>query len=168
MKELPPNEDSIQFTKVAKSGEKFEQALRALKDSHGIVQSDKVTIPQQTSEKWIPPKNVIKILVMGEGGRGSTAVLYRYVKGTFTAETSMTIGVQIHVKNITFNGLPYTLIFWDFAGHDRWRFVLPAYPRDTKGAIMMYDTTRRGTLDCFGGVSAFLTAIGILSMIRKI
>ena len=95
----------------------------------------------------MPQKYIYKILVAGEGGVGKTTLLYKYVNGTFIADTSMTIGVQFHVKNIEINGVAYSLQLWDFGGQDRFRFMLPSYTLGAKGAILLYDTTRMSTLD---------------------
>ncbi len=95
----------------------------------------------------MPQKYIYKILVAGEGGVGKTTLLYKYVNGTFIADTSMTIGVQFHVKNIEMNSVAYSLQLWDFGGQDRFRFMLPSYTLGAKGALLLYDTTRMSTLD---------------------
>jgi small GTP-binding protein len=95
----------------------------------------------------MPQKYIYKILVAGEGGVGKTTLLYKYVNGTFIADTSMTIGVQFHVKNIELNAISYSLQLWDFGGQERFRFMLPSYTLGAKGALLLYDTTRMSTLD---------------------
>ncbi|HMF33105.1 MAG TPA: Rab family GTPase [Candidatus Lokiarchaeia archaeon] len=95
----------------------------------------------------MPQKYIYKILVAGEGGVGKTTLLYKYVNGTFIADTSMTIGVQFHVKNIELNAVSYSLQLWDFGGQERFRFMLPSYTLGAKGALLLYDTTRMSTLD---------------------
>lgn len=95
----------------------------------------------------MPQKFIYKILVAGEGGVGKTTLLYKYVNGTFIADTSMTIGVQFHVKNIDMNSVSYSLQLWDFGGQERFRFMLPSYTLGAKGALLLYDTTRMSTLD---------------------
>ncbi len=85
--------------------------------------------------------NVYKIIIAGEGGVGKTTLLYKYVNGTFMTDTTMTIGVQFHMKNVTYNGVNYSLQLWDLGGQDRFRFMLPFYIRGARGAILLYDTT---------------------------
>ncbi|MHA1791823.1 MAG: Rab family GTPase [Promethearchaeota archaeon] len=90
-------------------------------------------------------KFVLKILTAGDGGVGKTTLLHRYVSNRFIADTSMTIGVQFHLKNITFGGVECTLQLWDFGGQDRFRFLLPTYASGAKGALLMFDLTRMNT-----------------------
>ncbi len=90
---------------------------------------------------------VLKVMVAGDGGTGKTTLLTKYVNGTFMPKTGMTIGVQFHVKNCTFEARPVSLQLWDLGGQDRFRFMLPSYCFGAKGAILLYDTTRMASLD---------------------
>ncbi|MHA1682111.1 MAG: Rab family GTPase [Promethearchaeota archaeon] len=90
-------------------------------------------------------KFVLKILTAGDGGVGKTTLLHRYVSNRFIADTSMTIGVQFHLKNISFGGIDCTLQMWDFGGQDRFRFLLPTYASGAKGALLLFDLTRMNT-----------------------
>ena len=90
-------------------------------------------------------KFVLKVLTAGDGGVGKTTLLHRYVSNRFMADTSMTIGVQFHLKNITFGGVDCTLQLWDFGGQDRFRFLLPTYASGAKGALLLFDLTRMHT-----------------------
>ena len=90
-------------------------------------------------------KFVLKVLTAGEGGVGKTTLLHRYVSNRFIADTSMTIGVQFHLKNITFGGVECTLQLWDFGGQERFRFLLPTYASGAKGALLLFDLTRMQT-----------------------
>jgi len=89
---------------------------------------------------------VFKIIVAGEGGVGKTTLLSKYVNGLFMEDTRMTIGVQFHVKTVTYGGNSYSLQLWDLGGQDQFRFMLPSYIRGAKGAILLYDTTRMASL----------------------
>jgi small GTP-binding protein len=63
----------------------------------------------------------------------------------------MTIGVQFHIKRISFGGVEATLQLWDFGGQERFRFLLPTYSAGSKGAILIFDLTRMQTtfpLEC--------------------
>ena len=90
-------------------------------------------------------KFVLKVLTAGDGGVGKTTLLHRYVSNRFIADTSMTIGVQFHLKNISFGGVECTLQLWDFGGQDRFRFLLPTYASGAKGALLLFDLTRMQT-----------------------
>ena len=44
---------------------------------------------------------VIKILVLGDPGTGKSSIIKRYVKGTFSTDTSTTVGVDFGLKSIS-------------------------------------------------------------------
>ncbi len=92
----------------------------------------------------------LKIVVAGDGGVGKTSLLLKYVSGTFIVDTSMTIGVQFHQKDMLVRDLSYSLYLWDLGGQDRFRFMLPSYVLGAKGAVLLYDTTRIDTLAKLG------------------
>lgn len=58
----------------------------------------------------------------------------------------MTLGVDFHMKGIEIDGEMVKLQIWDFAGENRFKFLLPSYIRGAKGAIFMYDITNYGSL----------------------
>ncbi len=98
-------------------------------------------------------KYVFKILIAGQGGVGKTTLLNRAVTGKFISNTSMTIGVEFHLLNITIgekqrdDHLDVTLQCWDFGGQERFRFMLDSYVAGARGALLLYDLTRLRTLD---------------------
>ncbi len=88
-----------------------------------------------------------KIIVAGEGGVGKTSLLHKYVSGTFTVDTRLTIGVEFHLKTVSIDGRVCSLHLWDLGGQERFRFMLPSYVIGAKGALLLYDTTRVSTLE---------------------
>ncbi|MHA1369588.1 MAG: Rab family GTPase [Promethearchaeota archaeon] len=88
---------------------------------------------------------VLKILTAGDGGVGKTTLLHRYVNDRFISDTSMTIGVQFHLKKLTLGGVEVTCQLWDFGGQERFRFLLPTYANGAKGALLLFDLTRMNT-----------------------
>lgn len=91
-----------------------------------------------------------KILVLGDGGVGKTTLLYRYVNGVFVDSTKMTIGSDFIVKKLVIPDENYenrlTLLFWDFAGQERFRFVLKDYTKGAEGVLLVFDLTRFNSL----------------------
>ena len=87
-----------------------------------------------------------KICIFGDGGVGKTTLIRRYLTGVFNEGTNMTIGVDFHVKFLNIDGKNVSLQIWDFAGEDRFRFLLPSYVRGASGGIFMYDVTRYSSL----------------------
>ncbi len=93
---------------------------------------------------------VLKMMVAGDGGVGKTTLIRKFVTGSFEGKTYMTIGVQFHVKEMTYEGQPVSLQLWDLGGQDHFRFMLPSYTFGAKGAILLCDTTRESTLESLG------------------
>jgi small GTP-binding protein len=92
-------------------------------------------------------RNAFKVCIFGDGGVGKTTLINRYVTGVFTQSTVMTIGVDFNVKKVVIEGLPVSLQIWDFAGEDRFRFLLSSYVKGASGGIFMFDITRFSSLD---------------------
>ncbi len=90
---------------------------------------------------------VLKILTAGDGGVGKTTLLHRYVEGNFLEDTSMTIGVEFLKKQLNIGEFNVALQLWDFGGQEQFRHMLPNYVIGAKGALLLFDLTRMGTLD---------------------
>ena len=90
--------------------------------------------------------HIFKIMTAGAGGVGKTTLLYKYINNTFVEDTSMTIGVQLHVKEVDVNGITgIKLQLWDLGGQQHFRFILPQYMRGAAGALLMFDLTSMRT-----------------------
>ena len=91
-----------------------------------------------------------KIVVIGEGGVGKTTLLHRSVSNIFVDSTKMTIGSDFFMKKIekidekNINQL--NLLLWDFAGQERFRFILKDYVRGAEGVLLCFDLSRFPTL----------------------
>ena len=86
--------------------------------------------------------HMYKICILGDGGVGKTTLVNRYLTGAFKDHLKITIGVNFYVKKLEIHEWDVTLQIWDFAGEDRFRFILPSYLLGASGAIFMYDITR--------------------------
>ena len=89
---------------------------------------------------------VFKICIFGDGGVGKTTLVNKYLTGVFKGDTVITIGIEFHIKILEIEGLKVKLQIWDFAGEERFRFLLPSYIRGASGGIFMYDITRYTSL----------------------
>jgi len=92
---------------------------------------------------------MFKIVFFGDGGVGKTTLINRYLTGVFRSSSEITIGVDFHVKKIQVDGKKVSLQIWDFAGEDRFRFLMPSYVIGASGGIFMYDITRYTSLKNF-------------------
>ena len=88
---------------------------------------------------------VFKICIFGDGGVGKTTLVNKYLTGVFKNST-MTIGIDFHIKTLDIDGIKVRLQIWDFAGEERFRFLLPSYIIGASGGIFMYDITRFSSL----------------------
>jgi small GTP-binding protein len=114
-----------------------------------------------------------KICIFGDGGVGKTTLTKRYLTGLFSENEKITIGVDFHIKILSVEGKIVQLQIWDFAGENRFRFMLPTYARGSNGGIFMYDITRWPSLKnmddwlkvfkdgaCEGGNNAPIAMVG--------
>ncbi|MCJ7650806.1 MAG: GTP-binding protein [Candidatus Lokiarchaeota archaeon] len=92
---------------------------------------------------------MFKICLFGDGGVGKTTLVNRYLTGIFKTDSSITIGVDFHIKKIKIEDYSVTLQIWDFAGEERFRFLLPSYVLGASGGIFMYDITRYSSVKNF-------------------
>ena len=92
---------------------------------------------------------VFKICIFGDGGVGKTTLIKRYLTGLFDDSTAMTIGLDFHTKRIKIKDLNIALQVWDFAGEERFRFLLPSYVGGANGGVFMFDITRFTSLKNF-------------------
>lgn len=92
---------------------------------------------------------MFKVVFFGDGGVGKTTLINRYLTGVFKGDSVITIGVDFHVKKVDVAGKRVSLQIWDFAGEERFRFLLPSYVVGASGGIFMFDITRYTSLRNF-------------------
>jgi Ras-related protein Rab-1A len=88
--------------------------------------------------------------MIGAGGSGKTALVNRFLTHKFTKQYIVTIGSQFAVKTVDVpknNGSTVTvkLLVWDLAGQKRFDFIRGSYYKGSKGALLVYDVTRKST-----------------------
>ena len=91
---------------------------------------------------------IFKVIVAGAGGVGKTALIDRYVNDSFVEDHKMTIGAQFSIKDVTIDtGETIRQQLWDFAGEQRFRFILGDYCKGASGAFICYDITDYTTFE---------------------
>ncbi len=90
---------------------------------------------------------MFKMCIFGDGGVGKTCLVNRYLTGIFKSNSSMTIGVDFLLKTLEIEDKKVALQIWDFAGEDRFRFLLPSYVKGASCGIFMFDITRNTSLN---------------------
>ncbi|MFX0108222.1 MAG: Rab family GTPase [Candidatus Hodarchaeota archaeon] len=93
---------------------------------------------------------LFKVVVLGEGAVGKTAIVTRFSHGFFRTDYKTTIGSQFAVKNIDVKAeddqnLVVKLQIWDVAGQSRFQILRPMYYRGSNGGLLVYDVSRRRT-----------------------
>ncbi len=93
---------------------------------------------------------LFKVVVLGEGAVGKTAIVTRFSHGFFRTDYKTTIGSQFAVKNIDVIGTDQVnqvvkLQIWDVAGQSRFQILRPMYYRGSNGGLLVYDVSRRRT-----------------------
>ena len=98
----------------------------------------------------------IKIILVGESGVGKTNILTRFTKNIFDTESRNTIGVEFGTKIIKIKDHKIKLQIWDTAGQERYKSVTVAYYKGSRGALIVYDISRK---ESFNNVSRWLNDI---------
>ncbi len=90
---------------------------------------------------------LFKIAIGGAGGVGKTTLLHRYLHNEFIPNSTMTIGVAFHSKEVICEGLQkkIKLSLWDLGGQQRFRFLQASYSAGARAGIVFFDMTRLST-----------------------
>jgi small GTP-binding protein len=113
------------------------------------------------------PNNVLetKVVILGHTGVGETSMLNQFVRGSFTGNTTATIGAAFMKKTIVHDGWNIILQIWDTAGQERFRSMAPMYYRGAHAAVLVFDITSADTLDKVGGWADELSGHGNHDMV---
>ncbi len=88
-----------------------------------------------------------KLPIIGDAGVGKTTLTHRYLHGLFKQSYHGTIGVDFFLKKFEIDGKKISLQIWDFAGEEKFRFLLPGIINGANGTIFMFDITRYITFE---------------------
>ncbi|MHA1147903.1 MAG: Rab family GTPase [Promethearchaeota archaeon] len=87
-------------------------------------------------------KEIIKIIVDGDGGVGKTTMLKRLTEGQFDPGTPITIGLDFFVKDYYLFDQKVFAQFWDFVGASRFDVLRPTCYRGASSMVLVCDLTR--------------------------
>ena len=90
---------------------------------------------------------IFKLILIGDAAVGKTNILSKYLRNEFDPNSKSTVGVEFGTKNVTLENNKIKLQIWDTAGQERYRSVTSAYYKGAKGAILVYDITRKATFE---------------------
>ncbi|MHA2229024.1 MAG: GTP-binding protein [Candidatus Thorarchaeota archaeon] len=88
-----------------------------------------------------------KIVMLGDGAVGKTALTTRFTQEQFDADYKRTIGSDFAIKRLEVpeKDSSVTLQVWDLAGQPRFEIVRQGFYRGARGGLLVYDVTRRRT-----------------------
>jgi small GTP-binding protein len=90
---------------------------------------------------------IFKVVLIGDSGVGKSNILLRYLKNEFSFESKATVGVEFGSKRFDIEGYKVKAQIWDTAGQERYKSITNAYYKGAKGALLVYDISRRETFD---------------------
>ena len=96
-----------------------------------------------SSRKTMPP---FKVVLLGNSGVGKSNLLSMLNSGEFSHEFKSTVGVEFLTKQLEVDGTIVKAQIWDTAGQERFSSMMGTYYRKAKGAMLVYDITKRETL----------------------
>ena len=88
-----------------------------------------------------------KILLLGDGAVGKTALVHRFVHGKFQKAYLMTIGMEPYSRYETIDGQKICYSLWDIAGQDRFKVMRGMFFRGAMGSLVTFDLTRRPSFE---------------------
>ena len=90
---------------------------------------------------------IFKIVIVGDSSVGKTNILTKYLRDEFDENSKATVGVEFGTKNFDIEGNIVKAQIWDTAGQERYRSITTAYYKGSKGCLLVYDITRKGTFE---------------------
>ncbi|MFX0051138.1 MAG: Rab family GTPase [Candidatus Hermodarchaeota archaeon] len=85
---------------------------------------------------------VYKIVLIGDGGVGKTAIRERYLGRGFNTQYTLTVGADFAMYDDFIHGTRVRYQIWDLAGQNRFDSVREVYYQGCIGALLVYDVTR--------------------------
>jgi small GTP-binding protein len=95
----------------------------------------------------MPAEYRFKIVMLGDGAVGKTALTLRFTENYFEADYKRTIGSDFAIKRLTLPDMDANVVLqvWDLAGQERFEVVRAGFYRGARGGLLVYDVTRKRT-----------------------
>lgn len=90
---------------------------------------------------------IYKVILVGDPAVGKTNILSRFTKDEFMEDSRSTVGVEFTTKIFSVRTYRVKVNIWDTAGQERFRSITLSYYKGSKGAIIVFDVSRRETFN---------------------
>ena len=88
---------------------------------------------------------MIKVILIGDSGVGKTNIMSKFLKNQFLENSKATVGVEFGSKLFIHENHKIKAQIWDTAGQEKYKAITGAYYKGSKGALVIYDITRKDT-----------------------
>ena len=93
----------------------------------------------------------VKICLLGDAGVGKTSLIRRYVMDMFDDKYITTLGTKVSKRKLVIkkndNEFDLTFSIWDILGQEEFKNIQNMALKNSKGAIIVCDITRKKTLE---------------------
>jgi small GTP-binding protein len=94
------------------------------------------------------PVRPIKVVAVGDSGIGKTCLTNRLINNSFSDQEQSTVGAgHMDWRGKTAEGEPLNFDFWDTAGQEMYRSLVPTYCRDADIGLLCYSVDSRPSFD---------------------
>lgn len=123
------------------------------------IREESEDLGQMTTVKPVPGvkkevSQVLKMIVLGDASVGKTALIQRFVNGTFQAlPYKPTVGADFYSQKLEFTSKSFgetvflTLQIWDTAGQERYKSLASSFYRGADICVIVEDCTRSSPLN---------------------
>ncbi|XP_022091868.1 ras-related protein Rab-3B-like isoform X2 [Acanthaster planci] len=90
----------------------------------------------------------LSVILIGDSGTGKTCLVAQLADNIFMTNYDVTVGIDFNIARFHLpDGRPVRLQVWDTAGQEKYRAITSSYYRKAMGVVLVYDVTRRESLD---------------------
>ncbi len=90
---------------------------------------------------------LFKIIIVGDGLVGKTAILTRFIENRFEEHYAMTRGVDFATKIINTKGYKVNLQVWDTGGQEIFSHIRPLFYKGAAASINVFDLANRESFE---------------------
>ena len=89
----------------------------------------------------------VKLILIGEGEVGKTAIITQFVQGYFQEDYIQTVSQDKSFKQVTIDGKVIDLEIWDTIGQEKYNAANKIFMKNAKIALIVYDITKQESFD---------------------